>query len=592
MSFIKDWRFWFVAAAAAGLLTAPLWVSGYSIYLISLVVCVFIAALGLNVLTGVAGQIVLAHHIFLALGAYGTAILMQRAGLPLLAAIVLSGFITVFLALILAVPALRLAGFELAIASLAFGAIFERAVIKLSRFTGGAMGLTLKKWRFLGLSSDLTTYWFILAAAVLIWIGTRNILRGRIGRAWFALRDSEVAAEAMGVSIPIYKMLSYSVSAFLGAVAGGFYAQLIGYLSPEHFVLWLTITYTAMIVLGGLGAILGSLIGAIFFTLLPEMLQGFEMYQGLVFGLVLIASMGFLPRGIISLPSLLQKFRRSPQVPVEEENPVVRQPPGGFVSLPSLLRKKLGWSPQVAVEEGNPVLRKPVRASASTGPAVKEKPGRRGNAEIERTAPPLVDVKDLTVKFGGNTALLNVNMKVYNNQIFGLIGPNGAGKTVLFNCLTGFLRPTEGSIHVNGTSLIGKKTWHITGLGLARTFQNSQIVPALSVLDNVMLGAHRHLKANLFSSALNLPSVAREEKAHRQRAMEFLSLLHIDHIADVPADSLSIAHRRLVEVARALMPSPGFSCLTSQLPGSQRRRPMSWPRRSCAFGIKWGSPSS
>jgi len=278
--------------------------------LLSLVAVNALAALGLNVLTGFAGQVSLGHAGFIAVGGYAAAILQIQLGLPVWLSLPLAGLISGVVGLVLLVPALRLSEIYLAIATLGFGVAVEQLLPQLP-WTGGHQGLNVERapvdaWleaefslgpiRF---TEEIVIYLFILAVSLLLWWMTRNALRSDLGRAFVAVRDRELAAEALGVNLAWTKGYAFLLSAFLTGVAGGLYANLVGFMSVSAFGLAASIALLSMIAIGGMASLPGTLLGAIFITLLPNALSGFSQWvPSFVYGAALLGAVVFLPYGL------------------------------------------------------------------------------------------------------------------------------------------------------------------------------------------------------------------------------------------------------------------------------------------------------
>ena len=249
---------------------------GMSIYIVNLITIHALVAVGLNILVGYTGQVSLGHAGFFAIGAFTTVILILKWSLPLWIALPIAGFISSGFGFILGLPALRLKGPYLAIATLGFGMTIT-TIIKHMEFFGGRMGLQAPKLFFFGTPmKDIHFYYLIMAIAVVMVIGALKLIKTRVGRAFIAIRDSDIAAEAMGVNLTYYKTLAFAVSAFYTGVAGGLYAIILGFINPESFHLIMSITFLAMVVVGGLGSVMGSIAGAALMTYLDIKLQAIQ----------------------------------------------------------------------------------------------------------------------------------------------------------------------------------------------------------------------------------------------------------------------------------------------------------------------------
>ena len=294
------------AARALGVVAVLAWPwlsPRYFVFLASLVVVNAIVAIGLNLLSGYTNQLSFGHAGFLAIGAYTAAIVTTRwPGVPVVATLAAAAVVTGLVGLALGVPCLRLEGLYLAMATLAFGFVVVEAITNLDWLTRGNDGLRVPAGR-LGpweLSTDTARYYLVVAVGVLMAWGALNLVRTRTGRALLAIRESEIAAQASGVSVARYKTLAFVISAVYTGVAGGLFAFVVGFLSPDAFDVFLSVDYVAMIIVGGLGSVPGSIVGAALLTVLNDSLAGFQNYRPLIFGAILIVSMLFMPGGVAS----------------------------------------------------------------------------------------------------------------------------------------------------------------------------------------------------------------------------------------------------------------------------------------------------
>lgn len=276
------WSLVFIAfLAALPWLVAKTHLLGLSVYLLNLMIIHCIVAIGLNILVGFTGQISLGHAGFFAIGAFTTVLFADRAGLPIFLALPLAAFISAGFGFILGLPSLRLEGPYLAIATLGFGMAVTTA-IKHLEFFGGRMGLQVPKLYLFGTPlRDIHLYYLITAIAIVLAIAAVKMFKTKVGRAFIAIRDSDVAAQTMGVNLTYYKTLAFAVSAFYTGIAGGLYALILGFINPEAFHLIMSITFLAMVVVGGTGSIMGSIAGATLMTYLDVKLQAIQDIPGL-----------------------------------------------------------------------------------------------------------------------------------------------------------------------------------------------------------------------------------------------------------------------------------------------------------------------
>jgi branched-chain amino acid transport system permease protein len=288
-------------AAAAAL--APLVLNRYLRFVVTLFFIYAVVALGLNVLLGYAGQFAFANAAFFGWGAYTTALLQVKLGMPFALALALGALGTAAVGALVGLPALRLRGLYLAIVTLAFGEVTYWAMIHWSGLTGGASGLRAPAPDFaaLGLPADLGMYYLCLAVAVALFAAAWGIVHSRIGRAFVAVRDSEIAAQALSVNLTRVKTSAFVLSAFYAGVAGGLHSAALRFVAPESFDLFQMVLQFCMVVIGGLGSVMGAALGAGLVLALRESLRAAVGTQEILFGALLITCIVFVPRGLVSL---------------------------------------------------------------------------------------------------------------------------------------------------------------------------------------------------------------------------------------------------------------------------------------------------
>jgi len=293
-----------LAIAFALACALPFFLGNYRVFQLTLVLAYAIALLGLNMLTGYNGQISLGHGAFYAIGAYTAAILMDKLGLPYWATIPIAAAVCFVVGFLFGLPALRLEGLYLALATFALGVAMPQ-ILKhegLAHWTGGSQGVVIVKpeapeWT--GLSQDQWLYFFTLAWVVVFFVVAWNLLRGRIGRAMVAIRDQPIAAQAMGVNTSLVKSLTFGVSALYTGAAGALGAIAVQFVAPDSFSIFLSITLLVGVVIGGLASISGAFFGAIFIQFIPNIAdQISKAAPWAIYGVVLIAFMYAMPTGV------------------------------------------------------------------------------------------------------------------------------------------------------------------------------------------------------------------------------------------------------------------------------------------------------
>ena len=315
-------RIW-LAVAGALLLLFPFMASDYWLYLACLVSINVASATGLNILTGYTGLVSLGQAAFMGLGAYTVAIVQARWGTPVLFNLLAGGFVAMLGGIVVGLPSLRVKGLYLAIATIAASFIAHFLFANL-RLTGGTAGLTLQPATVFGVALDTSfrLYWVIVPVTLLMLLGAANLFRTRTGRAFIAIRDRDISAEVLGIPLLRYKLLSFGLSSFYAGVAGGLWAYFFRVVTPESFPLLMSIFFLAAIIVGGMGSILGGILGAVFMTMVPELLKlvvdllpgGSELtvflspVRTVIFGLLIIGFLVFEPHGLAEVWRRIRRF--------------------------------------------------------------------------------------------------------------------------------------------------------------------------------------------------------------------------------------------------------------------------------------------
>ncbi len=312
-------RLLLILLGLALLAALPLVATSYYLYLAELAMINVIIAVGLNLLSGNCGQISLCNASFMGIGAYCTALLTTRLGLPTLIALPASVIVAALLGAALGYPARRLSGLYLALTTLGFLELVGILLEEFPNYTGGIRGLKVPRPEIFGFSfrSDVSLYFFVFALTVGAVIVGYNVQRSRYGRAFDAVRQSPFAAQALGIPLGRIKVIAFSLNAAFAGFAGGLLGGVVGFIDPPEFGIVTSIQQITFIVVGGLGSITGSIAGAVALTALPEALRGVQEYGELIYGVLLLGTLLFLPRGLVGLFAKLDSLR-SPKPPAKE----------------------------------------------------------------------------------------------------------------------------------------------------------------------------------------------------------------------------------------------------------------------------------
>jgi branched-chain amino acid transport system permease protein len=519
-----SYRIAFYAAAAGLLIALPhAMPDNYWLRIYSMTGIYVMLALGLNVVAGFAGLLDLSYVAFFGIGAYTFALVSSAqfdVHLPFLAALPAAAFITMGFGLALGSTSIRLSGDYLAIVTLAFAQIFKLLLLNLDQpvnITGGVNGIfgfdpiVIFGWR---LMSPVAYSYLIWAAAFLAVIASWRLKKSRYGRGWEAIREDELAAEALGVSTTWMKLKAFAGGAFVAGATGAIFASFQDSVFPNNFDFPQLVIVYCMVILGGLGNIPGVILGAVLLTVLPEFLREYGAYRMMSYGLILVVLMALRPQGLMGSVRFLVKGKRRPD---KDETGMLR---------------------------------------ASTdlyyGEERKEGGGRPLHAAGDRV---VLELERVTMAFGGLTAVHELDLQLREREILSIIGPNGAGKSTVFNMISGIYPPTQGAIRYEGRAINGLKPHHVARAGIARTFQNLRLFTKMTVLDNAKVGQFCRTRAGVLSILFHLPRFKREEAETEERVRKILALFGgrlTGYRFDQEAQFLSYANRRRLEIARAL----------------------------------------
>jgi branched-chain amino acid transport system permease protein len=290
-------------AGVVAMLLLPSFANPYALFIGTMLSTYVILAVGLNLLVGYAGQLAFANAAMYGIGAYTCGLLQVKLGVSYWLALPAGALVAMAIGSVMAVPALRLSGLYLALATLAFAQFAQWVFLNWETVTYGAGGFKVPEVSFAwaGLSSPTGVFYLALALALALYLVAANVVRSPLGRAFVAIRDGEVAAESLGVDLLRYKAIAFAMSGFYAGTAGGLYCAAINFVAPEGYDLFQMVLHKAMVVVGGIGSVAGSVIGATLLVTLLELLREFKSTQEIAFGALLLAFVIFMPDGVVSL---------------------------------------------------------------------------------------------------------------------------------------------------------------------------------------------------------------------------------------------------------------------------------------------------
>ncbi|MCA0326508.1 MAG: branched-chain amino acid ABC transporter ATP-binding protein/permease [Proteobacteria bacterium] len=514
---MRHLRYLLAAIAIAVLpLVAP---NPYLVTLAQDVAIVAMGAIGLNILLGLSGQLSLGQAGFVGLAAYATGLLATKYQWPLWATLPVSLAVCAVAGGLMGLVALRTRTHYLAMVTLAFGYIFEVVAQRWVTVTGGAMGLLGVPQLNFGsfVNGSQYFFWVLGGALLLVQMLSDYVMDSRIGRGLHAIKESESFAATVGVDAAAWRCLVFVASAVVAGLSGYFFAHQSGYLGSDAFGLERNTALLIAVVIGGLGSAYGPILGALALIGLNQFTAQFYEVSYFIFGAILLLVMTVFPGGIAGLLKTVRDFL--------------------------FRRASVGTRPQVKPwKETEP---QPLAAHGSTEP--------------------VLELEDVTKRYAGVVAIDSVSLRVDAGTVHALIGPNGAGKSTLINAITGLGLADSGRIRFCGADISALKPHRRARLGLARTFQNLQLIASLTVAENVMLGLPR--RHGPVAGLLRWLASGRDAAEERAEALQLLAAVGIEHLADEMPAGLPYGHRKLCELARALAQKPTLLLLDEPIAG-------------------------
>ncbi len=385
-----------------------------------------------------------------------------------------------------------------------------------------------------------------LAAALALWL-TANLRGSGWGRAFVAVKESEVAAESLGLSAYYVRIVAFTVSAAFAGAAGALFTFANGYISPDSFTLQTSILFLLALLFGGLGRIAGPVVGSLALTLLPELLTRLIDYRLILYGTLLLVSIYWLPEGVVGAVTRARR-RLAPAHSALASSLEASVSARTASALASSLEASVSARTAALSPEGRGI---DSEAAPRTDLGIPLPHRGRGQGEGA-----ILNVDDVSLAFGGVAALAEVTLVVAPGSIHALIGPNGAGKTTLLNVLSGYYTPGGGTFALDGHQLNGLSPYVIARRGVARTFQTAQVFGEMSLRDNVAVGIAGPRLGSVLGALVGTPAARRRELEIRAQAGALLHAHELGDLADTAAASLSAGLRRRLEIARALATQP------------------------------------
>jgi branched-chain amino acid transport system ATP-binding protein len=481
--------------------------NNYQVFIIVTVGLTAIVGIGLNVLLGLNGQISLGHVAFYAIGAYAVGILTTAYDWSFWPALVVAGIIAGLAGVLLAIPALRVRGPYLAMVTIAFGFVVEQGAAEWQGLTGGWNGLSgIPGPSVFGHDIGERGIAFLtLALTVLAAAAFARLSASVWGNAMRAVRDSESASVSIGLDPTLIRTTAFGISAVVAGIAGGVYASISNFISPESFPFFQSILFLLVVMLGGADRVLGPLVGALVVVLLPELLATLGQYRLLFVGVLMLVVLRLAPTGLVGLIAQV--------LPKADRATVAKQ------------RHDIGR----------------ILGAGASGQSIA--------------------VRDLAVRFGGVHAVRDLSFAARPGAITSIIGPNGAGKSTALNAICGFYRPDAGTVTLGDRVVSMLRAYQIPRAGIARTYQTSQLFETMSVLDNVLIALRRgRLGAWSFFGG-------QHDADDAEVAESLLAFVGYAGALEQPAAALPHVDKRLVEIARALAIRPSVLALDEPAAG-------------------------
>jgi ABC-type branched-subunit amino acid transport system ATPase component/ABC-type branched-subunit amino acid transport system permease subunit len=517
----KKYSTWFNILLAALLilcLVFPFFAGNYYLRFAVIIFIYIILSIGYDISSGYCGMLTLSAAAIFGAGAYASAITIVTLKMPFLVGMLAAMIVTGLVSLSISLPAYKVKGHYLALISLGILEIVQRILNDWTSLTQGAAGFFLPSWSIFGISLNnyskyYVVFFFLLLAIFFEW----GLVKSKWGRDFIAVKNDEIAASGVGINNRKFKVIALLISSMIIGVAGSLYASYSEFISPDTFGFYLTILVLLMVVIGGTGTLSGPAVGVAVVMIIPEFFNASPDLKQIVFGGILIVLTQVLPGGIAG--RVKKRFRA-----IDDNSDI----------------ENIGDRPPISFEK--------YRVDAD-GPEN------------------ILEVSNLTRRFGGLTAVGNLDIKVKNGTVHSLIGPNGAGKTTTVNMITGIDKPTEGSVTFNGAAITGMEPFVAVQRGIARTYQHVRLFKDMRVIDNVAMGGRIYYTYSMAGAVFHSRKKRKEEKEAYLEAYDCLKLIGLEDKSNFDPGSLSAGQQKLLEIARALCEKPKLMVLDEPCAG-------------------------
>lgn len=509
-------------------------------------------ASGHNILMKV-GQLSLGPVAFYGMGAYTSAILTTRYDVPVPLAFLAAGLLAALAGWAIGRLTLKLRKAYFVLVSIGFAEFFRLVALNWTEMTNGPMGITAVPPPASWFEGYRPYYYTILILVVIVLYVLWRLENSTIGRAMQAIRENETLSLSVGIDSYRYMMLAAVISSFIIGLSGSFYAHFFQFVGPELLSFDLTITIVIMVIAGGRATLSGPVLGAVMFTIIPEMLRAATMYRMVIYGALLVLIMLFMPDGVQPALVHLYQWLKAKLLPAFRR---------AVLSQPALQLAGSGMNGSIGLEEVDAS-----QVGGGTGEALSFSENRRRRREECPQGDCLLEVKDLCVFFGGIQAVNEVSFRVFDGEILAVIGPNGAGKTTLLNAITRLGPITSGTIAFQGEILNPLQPHQVARRRIVRTFQHTSVFPGMTTRDNLIL-AHNLLEPDgVFPNLAYSPRCRESELSGRQRASDVLQLMGLLAHADRTASNLPYGNQRMLELGIAMVTNPRLLLLDEPAAG-------------------------